>query len=259
MNKLLLNMILMFFPVIILSQGRAIAQKVEMRRVSSGVYEPFFKNENLKKIQVDAFLLGETAVTNADYLAFVKANPEWRRSNVSSLLADKNYLKHWESDLKIGNDELYNAPVVYVSWFAARAYCEWQGGRLPTTAEWEFAAEGAPLGEQIENLTKFAMKWNAEPRPDILPAVKSTYQNEYGLYDMNGLIWEWTFDFNNIVQSAKGKNGVTRVEFTCGAGALDVSNPDDYPAYLRYGLRSSLKGNYCISTLGFRCAAHLKK
>ena len=65
--------------------------------------------------------MDEYAVTNAEFLEFVKANPAWSKSKVKRLFADTNYLKHWKSDFEIGesNKNIYNSPVVNVSWFAA--------------------------------------------------------------------------------------------------------------------------------------------
>jgi hypothetical protein len=76
-------------------------------------------------------------VTNAGFLAFVKANSKWKRSEVKKPFADPDYLQLWADDYKLGSQADGNAPVKYVSWFAAKAYAQWKGKRLPTTAEWE--------------------------------------------------------------------------------------------------------------------------
>src|SRR5688572_29901885 len=114
--------------------------------VPEGIYKTFFISKSRKPIQVSSFLMDETAVTNAEFLEFVKANPSWRRSKANQLFVDENYLRHWDSDLTIGDSkkEIYNSPVVNVSWFAAQAYCNWKGKRLPTLAEWELAGSSAP-------------------------------------------------------------------------------------------------------------------
>ncbi len=178
--------------------------------VPKGDYKPFFVTKSDKPLPVAAFRMDETAVTNLEYLEFVKANPEWRKSKVNRLFADTNYLRSWESDLSIGETkkDIYQSPVVNVSWFAAQAYCKWKNKRLPTVAEWELAANGAPKNIKYSSLTDYILSWYKKPNLPVLPNIKSTYQNVFGLYDMHGLIWEWTFNFNSYIASndSRGSN-----------------------------------------------------
>ena len=120
-----------------LPPGRAI--------IPAGVYRPLFRSDSdPKEIPVKAFALDIHPVTNAGFLDFVRANPRWRRSQVKRLFADENYLKHWAGDLDPGTAATTNAPVTWISWFAAKAYAAWAGKRLPTTAEWELVAAASP-------------------------------------------------------------------------------------------------------------------
>lgn len=234
-----------------------VAQPKKMVKMNAGNYVSFFKKENNKPVYVPAFYLDETAVTNTQFLAFVKANPSWRKSNVSRLYADTNYLKHWTSDLSFPQT-LMHSPVVNVSWFTAAAYCKWMGKRLPTVAEWERAAAGTPIKIPFKSLTEYVLNWYKRPNPKQLPAVKSTYKNEYGLYDMHGLVWEWTYDFNSFISKGDSRgNAEDEFKAFCAAGALDVKDKNDYAGYLRFSYRGSLKGNFCIENLGFRCAKNL--
>lgn len=249
-----------FFCVAGAQKKVAIAEK-NMVVVSSGKYKPFFVTANSKPVPVASFRMDETAVTNAQFLEFVKANPMWRRSKVNRLFADTNYLRHWQSDLSIGpsNQNIYNSPVVNVSWFAAVAYSKWKNKRLPAIAEWELAAKGSPKNIKQSSLTDYILDWYRVPNLPVLPNVKSTYQNEYGLYDMNGLIWEWTFNFNSFIGSRDSRgNDEDELKNFCAAGALNVADKTDYATYLRFSYRGSLKGNYCIPNLGFRCVKDLK-
>ena len=129
-----------------------------------------------------------------------------------------------DSDI-IGKDDL---PVVQVSWDDANAYCKWAGKRLPTEAEWEFAARGGlnqatyAWGDQLEQEGKLpANIWDVkkQPFPVVSPAISAkaggamgtsavgTFpQNGYGLFDMTGNAWQWVADwyrFDYFAQQAK--------------------------------------------------------
>ena len=141
-----------------------------------------------------------------------------------------------------------------VSWFAAKAYCSWKGKRLASTAEWEYVASAGPASPDGKNDAEFVReigKWYATPAPAILPAVGRTPPNYFGVRDLHGLVWEWVGDFYTAMVT--GDAGSDR-ELFCGAGSQNAKNRNDFPAFLRYGFRSSLKQNYTVHNLGFRCA-----
>ena len=234
-----------------------------MVSIPGGDYKPLYSKE-AKPRRTPAFFLDVTPVTNGQFLDFVRAHPEWRRSRVSRSQADENYLRHWGSDLDLGSHagQLVHAPVTHVSWFAARAYCSAMGRRLPSQDEWEFAARADATRIDASTDQAFLRKlleWYSKPATGNLPPVEQAEANVYGLRGLHGLVWEWVHDFNStmIVGDSRGDASLERKLF-CGAGSLLASDVSNYAAYMRYAFRSSLRGNYCVSSLGFRSAKSLQ-
>lgn len=233
-----------------------------MVAIPAGVYTPLLRTtKDAPQVAVLAFLLDVRSVTNADFLAFVTANPKWRRSMVSGLFADSSYLENWAADLEPGAKAPPGAPVVRVSWFAARAYARWAGKRLPTTAEWEYAASAGytgPAGKTDEAMNRDLYAWLARPVPAVLPDAESSRVNFYGMRGLHGLVWEWVDDFNTamVTGESRADSGLDRDLF-CGAGSIGAKDTTDYAAFMRQALRSSLQANNTTSSLGFRCARSL--
>jgi formylglycine-generating enzyme required for sulfatase activity len=238
------------------------AAPTNMALIPQGVYRPLIRSSaDASEVPVKAFYLDVVPVSNADFLAFVRANPRWQRSHVSRLFADESYLRNWAADLELGSNAPANAPVVYVSWFAAKAYAQWSGKRLPTVAEWEYAAAASATQANGENDSAFkreVLRWYAEATTTEFLPVDGGTPNFYGVRNLHGLIWEWTGDFNSAL-SAGDSNGGLDSRLFCGAGAQSSQNVDDYPAFMRYAFRSSLKATYSVHNLGFRCAQDLNK
>jgi len=230
--------------------------------IPAGTYVPLLRApQDLVRIGVPAFYLDVLPVTNADYLAFVQANPKWRRSRVSPLFADSSYLQQWAGDLDPGPRALPRAPVVNVSWFAARAYARWVGKRLPSTAEWERAASAgySRLDARSDpDLTRDVQQWLAQPTGDVTPEVDLARPNYFGVRGLFGLVWEWVDDFNAamVTGESRADTGLERDLF-CGSGSVGARDTSDYAGFMRMALRSSLQGNNTTSSLGFRCARDL--
>lgn len=234
-----------------------------MACIPGGTYKPLYAKEAKTRTVAPCFL-DILPVTNGQFLAFVKAYPEWRRSRVTRANADENYLRHWAGDTDLGPDaqKIENAPVTHVSWFAARAYCEAQGKRLPTQDEWEFAARADASRLDATSDQAFLRKlleWYSKPAAQTPPPVGTAEANVYGVRGMHGLVWEWVQDFNStmIVGDSRGDGSLERKLF-CGAGSLLASDVTNYAAFMRYAFRSSLSGSYCVGSLGFRAARSIE-
>jgi formylglycine-generating enzyme required for sulfatase activity len=205
---------------------------------------------------VAAFDMDVYPVTNAQYLAFVRDHPEWRRSRVQRLFADDAYLRHWRGDLELGDDAPSSSPVVNVSWFAARAYLRALGKQLPTVDQWEYAAAASERQRDASRDPAFLERlrvWYARPAPARLPVVGSTFRNVYGVGDLHGLVWEWTLDFNSALVSGESRaNSDVDRSLYCGGAAASAADFENYAAFMRYAFRSSLEARYDVGTLGFR-------
>lgn len=227
--------------------------------IPAGSYTPLLRTKDEpERVPVAPFWLDERPVTNAEFLGFVRANPKWQRSRVSPLFADRGYLGDWSGDLELGPRAPADAPVVRVSWFAARAFATWSGKRLPTTAEWERAALAGfttAEGAKERGFPEAALAWFSRPTPETLPAAGHGRPNFFGARDLLTLVWEWVDDFNTamVTGESRGDNGLDRTLF-CGAGAAEARDLTNYPAFMRAGLRSSLRASYVVPNLGFRCA-----
>lgn len=232
-------------------------------KVPAGFLESFWIEEKAKPsatgrlISVGALEAQAHAVTNEDFLAFLKKNPNWRKSRVSPLFADESYLSQLDGDSALRAGVNKQAPATHVSWYAANAYCEWIGLRLPTTDEWEYLAAASEKKREASKDPAFLariLEWYARPSSGALPAVKSTYRNYYGLYDMHGLVWEWVEDFNSsLVTGESREDGTVNRNLFCGAGNLAGGNKENYAAFMRFAFRSSMKGKGSVWNLGFRC------
>ncbi len=218
--------------------------------------------EDVKGPQAIApFQLMRRPVTNAEFAAFIAADPQWRRDRVATVFADGRYLAHWPAaDAPAAGPQALQL-VTGVSWFAAQAYCEAQGARLPTWAEWEFAAAADELRTDARADPAWReriLSWYSRPSNHSLPRAGLQAPNAYGVQDLHGLVWEWTEDFSALLVDADNRNqGDPDTSRFCGAGALSMDDRDNYAVLMRVALLSSLQAESTTINLGFRCAKDL--
>ncbi len=214
------------------------------------------KNPPVKLLTVSPFLLARYPVTKSDFLAFITEHPQWRRSQIKTLFADTGYLKSWNSDMEYSGKA--RQPVTEVSWFAAKAYCQARGARLPTILEWEYAGRASETeidGQSDASFQSRILSWYSEH--DSQSREVGNWKNVYGIFDMHGLVWEWVADFNSALIASESRGDArNELNLFCGGGAASATEKQksDYAAFMRFAFRSSLGGTFCLPTLGFRCA-----
>lgn len=225
-------------------------------------YKPI-PNQPAHEARVSSFSIDRFEVTNRRFREFVQQAPEWSiaRARNQAGKADNNYLRHW--DQADWNDaEFQTQPVAYVSWYAAAAFCQHLSMRLPTEAEWEFAARAGKdtaYGFQGTRPQQLALLndhvWFYFNAKRQLHPVGSKNPNAYGLADMQGNVWEWVSDWFDAhyftyaeVDNPQGpRQGTYKV--LRGGGFMDG------PSRVRLDSRDYTRPQYAMQDVGFRCAS----
>lgn len=204
------------------------------------------------RVWLSSFEIDRFEVTNRRFLACVKAGqceaPQLRSSHLRS-----NYF----------NDERFlDYPVIFVSKPQAMAFCRFDGGRLPTEAEWEKAARGGapslrrfPWGDSVPDC-RFANMGGTETCMGDTDRVgrRSLGQSPYGVMDMAGNVWEWVADWYDPeyyrVSPAKDPKGPQSGSLGILRGGCWESGTDS----LRVSCRKPTMGSTWAYNVGFRCA-----
>lgn len=233
-----------------------------------------------REVAVEPFAIDATAVTNADFARFVEATSYrtdaehygWSFVFAGFLPDDAPEMRgvagaewwrqvfgaDWRHPAGPWSDLMQREshPVVHVSWRDASAYAAWTGKRLPTEAEWEYAARGGlvqqrfPWGDELEPGGDHRMNvWQGDfpsvnTRADGFAGtapVRTYRPNGYGLYEMTGNVWEWTSSWFDDSRSARTMRGGS---YLCHAS---------YCNRYRVDSRSSNGPDSSTGNLGFRC------
>ncbi|PSJ46069.1 hypothetical protein C7H85_05335 [Zobellella endophytica] len=232
---------------------------LQMAELPGGEIRPLYLSKDSPLTRVAPFRLDVTPVTNRQFADFVAGHPRWRKGQAAALFVEAGYLQHWPTSSP--DESQLDQPVTHVSWYAADAYCRARGQRLPTVAEWEFAAQASELaanGSSEPDYSRRILSWYARPATATLPAVGQSPANYWQVRDLHGLVWEWTQDFNStlVTGESRGDSSLDQGMF-CGSGSAGSADPSDYAAFMRFGFRSSLKAPYTLGNLGFRCAQEI--
>ena len=246
--------------VLILFHIFSYGQSEGMARIDGARYIPLYGRDSTV-VEVKDFDLDVYPVTNEDYLNFLRKFPQWQKSNAKKIFADGMYLRNWKSDLELKDSEKSNSPVTYISWFAAKAYCDCLGKRLPTMDEWEYAAMSDETTKDArikKSYNEQILAWYEAPRSNE-NRIGENPKNYWGIHDLHGLVWEWTSDFNSVLLSGESrKDNEKDNNLFCGSASLGATDLMNYAAFMRYAFRGSIKANYAIKNLGFRCAKDIE-
>ncbi len=236
------------------------------------------------RVELDSFYLAEHEVTNRQYAEFSQATgyrTESEKLGWSGVFDPRQngWTKGDGADWRhphgpgSSHQDMPDHPVVHLAWADAEAYCAWRGLRLPTEAEFEYAARGGlegavyawgneltPGGEHQANLWQ-GMFPHEDRTLDGFGShgpVKQFAPNGYGLYDMTGNVWEWVQDWyapDYFARSpARNPQGPRRGEQKVQRGGSWLCS-ENYCQGYRVAARMMTAPDSGLNNLGFRCAA----
>ena len=242
----------------------------------AGIWEiASYDGESRSKVKIKPFFIDKNLVTVADFEAFVKATGYQTQAEKFGNSAVFNYERQeWEmvdgADYHFpfgpGKDKsLPDHPVTQISWNDAKAYADWKGKRLPTAAEWEWAASSAGKTEGdyswgdklIENGKYKANTWQGEfpvknTKEDGFNATSPVGHfgaNPIGLTDMGGNVWQWTADIVKPTAEEALSDTTSRIVTKGGSFLCD---PNVCHGFKIKG-KSSTTPETGLSHTGFRC------
>ncbi len=277
-------LILLAFTLVSCGEGKNTVSKDGTVAIPAGSFamgsDRFYPEERpVRKVSVDGFDIDATEVTNAQFAEFVEATqyvtdaerPQPGSDRIGGavfVLSIGRWVfidgAHWRTpegpDSTIKNKDL--EPVVQVTLNDARAYAKWAGRRLPTEAEWEYAAKSGSDTDYIwgNQLTpegrEQANRWQgmfpyenlSEDGFELRAPVGSFPANDFGLYDMIGNVWEWT-DTPYRATTGEPVHVIKGGSFLCA---------ENYCQRYRASARQGQEASFSTNHIGFRTVADSK-
>jgi formylglycine-generating enzyme required for sulfatase activity len=172
------------------------------------------------------FWLGQTPVTQVAYQRVIGSNPS-----------------HFRGE---------QLPVERVSWTQAKAYCEAVGGRLPSEAEWEYAARAGSDAPRYGDLN--AIAWYSKNSDGKTHDVGQKQANQWGLHDMLGNVWDWVEDRYDVQYYGQSPSENSTGPASGQTRVVRGGSWSDGPRYLRSSVRVGLEPDFGYGDVGFRCA-----
>jgi len=217
-------------------------------------YNPDISARPTHYVTLSPFFVDAKEVTNAEFKAFVDANPGWSPSRIDAQNHDGNYLRHWENGAPVPGTE--NQPVSFVSWYAAKAYAQYHGKRLLTEAEWEMAARGGTTGQKYwwgnySDAKKAIYEFYPPKRPGDTGSFPA---NAYGIYEILGNVSEWVEDTYSPEFYASTRDANDPVNTDEGEKVHRGGNFKSRGRDMTVFKRQRAAARTCDYTIGFRCA-----
>ncbi len=222
-----------------------------------------FDNESpAHEVTLSDFRIDKHEVTNARFLQFLDAVPEWRKDRLDTREHNGDYLADWQEGQY--PEGMGQHPVVFVTWAAAQSYCRWRDGRLPTEAEWEFVARSGdsrefPWGDTLPSPER-ANYYSSNIGEPV--EVGKYPPNDLGVFDLAGNVWEllldaWVPQYPNEAQIdpiAGGPIENEQIRDIRGRRAVRGASFGGSVVNLRTRWRDSHVVTNAIGFVGFRCA-----
>ncbi len=158
------------------------------------------KNEKHEhKVELSDFYISKYEITNAQFCEFLNEKGNQEQGGAAWLdINDKHCTIEQKEGVFVPEEGYADHPVSEVTWYAAKAFCEWAGGRLPTEAEWEYVAKGGKNGKNTMysgSNNAMDVAWYIKNSGGSTHPVGTKNPNELGIYDMTGNVWEWVNDW----------------------------------------------------------------